>query len=328
VKWVAAPVSVVIPLYNKERHIARAIRSVLDQTYGDLELIVVDDGSTDAGAAVVETIRDPRLRLVRQENVGECATRNRGIAEANANMVAFLDADDEWMPEHLETIRRLAKKYPECGAYASTTVTVDLLGKRTVPEHVGIPAHPWEGVIPNYFRSATSYPVSASAVAIPRRVFDSAGLFPVGVTIGADLDMWCRIALRFPIAFSTHVGALYHKEADNRACTSNPVLKEYSFVQVVQDALSTGVVPPGQRWDALEFIAAHQLDVASNNIMTGDPRYARRLMRSCRGTRKYAGLWRRMMLLTLLPPGWPARLRALRAATRKFAGSRRSGAGI
>jgi|WetSurMetagenome_2_1015567.scaffolds.fasta_scaffold95355_2 glycosyltransferase involved in cell wall biosynthesis len=321
-KEIGERVSVVIPLYNKERHIARAVESVLDQTYGDLELIVVDDGSTDASGAVAERIRDSRIRLIRQRNVGLSAARNRGIAEARTDLIAFLDADDEWLPEHLETIRRLSKEYPECGAYATTTSTVDLLGKCTVPEHDGIPAPPWEGVIPNYFRSATSYPVSASAVAIPRHVFDSVGLFPVGVVIGEDLDLWCRIALRYRFAFSTRVGAIYHKEADNRVLTSNLVLKEYSFIKVVRDALSTGVVPPWQRWDAFEFMAVHQLDVASNNIMMGDPRYARRLLRSCRGTKRYARLRRLLMLLASLPPGWPARLRAIRVATRKFAGSR------
>jgi glycosyltransferase involved in cell wall biosynthesis len=322
-KEVSEHVSVVIPLHNKERHIARAIQSVLDQTYGDFELVVIDDGSTDAGVSVVEAIRDPRIRLIRQRNAGVSAARNLGIAAARADLIAFLDADDEWLPEHLETIKRLSVEHPGCGAYATTTVAVDALGKRTVTEHDGIPAPPWEGVIPNYFRSATSYPVSASAVVVPRRVFDSVGLFRVGVPTGEDIDMWCRIALKHPMCFSTQMGAVYHREADNRACVLSPVLKEYVFVKTIQSALSAGVVPPEQRWDAFEFMAAHQIDVAFNSVMAGDPRYARLLLRSCRSTRKHARPWRRAMLLALLPPGWPARLVATKDARWEFAGSRR-----
>jgi glycosyltransferase involved in cell wall biosynthesis len=315
--------SVVIPLYNKERHVTRAMQSVFNQTYCDLELIVVDDGSTDDGARVVEAIRDHRTRLIRQANAGASAARNRGIAVARAGLVAFLDADDEWLPEHLETVKCLSEKYPECGAYATEKVVVDPDGKRTIPVHDGIPVSPWEGVIPNYFRSATSYPLCSSAVAIPRRVFDSVGQFPVGVSHGEDIDMWCRIALKYPICFSTQVGAVYHKEVDCRACVSSQQLKEYSFVKVIQDALSAGVIPPEQRWDAFEFIAFSQILVAGSNITKGNLRYARLLLRSCRGTRKHARSWRRSRLWAMFPPGWPARLKAARNAMRNLAGRRK-----
>lgn len=95
--------SVVIAAYNRAGSIGAAIRSVLDQSWQDFELIVVDDGSTDATVAAVEAIADPRLRLVRMtENGGVSAARNRGIAEARANWVAFQDSDDEWLPRKLE----------------------------------------------------------------------------------------------------------------------------------------------------------------------------------------------------------------------------------
>jgi len=95
-------VSVIVPLYNKAPYVRRALDSVAAQTFGDFELIVVDDGSTDEGASVVESFGDGRVRLIRQENTGPGAARNRGINEARGEVLAFLDADDEWLPTYLE----------------------------------------------------------------------------------------------------------------------------------------------------------------------------------------------------------------------------------
>jgi glycosyltransferase involved in cell wall biosynthesis len=94
--------SVVIPLYNKAGVVRIAVDSALRQSYRDLELIVVDDGSTDGSAAALGDIGDPRIRLVSQSNAGPGAARNRGLREARGEYIAFLDADDEWQPELLE----------------------------------------------------------------------------------------------------------------------------------------------------------------------------------------------------------------------------------
>ena len=107
-------ISVVIPLYNKERYIHRAVESVLSQKIAPDEVIIVDDGSTDGGAREVKKISDFRIRLVQQSNSGECAARNRGIDEARNELVAFLDADDEWKPDFLAQIHRLMNNFPDC----------------------------------------------------------------------------------------------------------------------------------------------------------------------------------------------------------------------
>jgi glycosyltransferase involved in cell wall biosynthesis len=104
-------VSVIIPLYNKAPYIDRALDSAVAQTFRDFEVIVVDDGSTDEGARLVEEYGDGRVRLLRQSNAGPGAARNRGIAEARGEFLAFLDADDEWTPDFLSECIRLLDEH-------------------------------------------------------------------------------------------------------------------------------------------------------------------------------------------------------------------------
>jgi glycosyltransferase involved in cell wall biosynthesis len=260
---------------------------------------VVDDGSTDDGARAVEMIQDDRIRLIRQANAGVSVARNRGIAETRADLVAFLDADDEWLPEHLATIKRLIENHPGCGAYATACDETDRQHHRRRRDYIGIPASPWEGIIPSYFRST---PVWTSATAVPRRVVDSVGLFPVGDRIGEDLVVWSRIALQYPIAFSTLVTAVYHRETEDSMTKNRGVLKEPAEISVIQTALETGGFPAGvTRADLVEYMNMRLLDRALRNVRNGHRREARALLRKVHDTRIYRGLAFRWTLLSYLP---------------------------
>lgn len=314
-------VSAVIPLYNKAPYIRRAVESVLRQSVSDFELIVVDDGSTDGGAEVVEGIHDPRTRLVGQANAGVSTARNHGIAEARADLIAFLDADDEWLPEHLATILTLAEKHPECGAYATAYEVVDVQHRRRIPKYKGIPRPPWEGIIPNYFRSS---PVWTSAVAVPKRIFDSVGLFPVGVHCGEDLDMWCRIALKYPVAYSTQVGAVYHREAENRACVMRPPPRflEHGSVKLLEGLLKSGDLPPRvSPRDLAEYLNSRCISHAITCALSGHRAEARVFLRRAASTRAFRNQRVKWYLLTLVPS---ALLRAMIRIGGSTAGPTRS----
>lgn len=206
-------ISIVIPLYNKENTIARALDSVLAQTYQDFEVVVVDDGSTDGGVAVVEQYTAPRIRLIRQANAGVSAARNKGIAEAKGEYVAFLDADDEWLPEFLEEIVVLQREYPMCRAQA-TNYTFNSYGVKSPTILRKIPFQGERGVLTNYFKvaSCSHPPVWTSAVCIERNLLQEIGGFPVGVKSGEDLWVWAHAAVCTQWAYSMKAMAQYNVE--------------------------------------------------------------------------------------------------------------------
>ena len=211
-------VSVVVPLYNKVRHIRRAVDSVLAQTYQNFELIVVDDGSTDGGGGLVREITDPRIRLIVQDNAGVSAARNRGIQEANYELVAFLDADDEWLPCFLQTVIGLRERHPEAGIYA-TAYRYNQRDATWSPEFTHCNPLLDGELLDDYFRAAMGPPpVSSTAVMLPKPILLEVGLFPIGLRWGEDLHTWEQIALRYRVAWSPLECAVYHLSSDNRAC--------------------------------------------------------------------------------------------------------------
>jgi glycosyltransferase involved in cell wall biosynthesis len=206
------PFSVVIPLYNKETTVECAIQSVLNQTVQDFEIIVIDDGSTDGGSVVVESIGDTRIRLKRQKNQGVSAARNLGIIEAQHDLIAFLDADDEWLPEFLETIRHMVLRYPECGLYATRYFLRSPVGKQQAALVRGLP-DAFEGILENYFQIAvrSQPPVWSSATCARKSALMQIGGFPVGVTSGEDLLTWARLAVCFSVAYSMSPLSIFHQ---------------------------------------------------------------------------------------------------------------------
>ncbi len=190
-------VSVVIGAYNAERWIAETIASVLGQTWRDFELIVVDDGSTDATAEIVKHCGAP-VRYLHQENKGQPAARNTGIRAAQGRYVAFVDADDLWHPEKLARQMRLFEEdpllawcYTDAFLFASETGAIRGRAGQENALHEGDVLRPL--LLGNFILSPT--PV------VRREVFDAVGSFnedPV-VRNGEDWEMWLRIAERYPV---------------------------------------------------------------------------------------------------------------------------------
>lgn len=205
-------ISVVIPLYNKEKQIAKTLKTVLDQTFQDFEIVIVNDGSTDNSITEVEKFSDPRIRLIHQENAGVSAARNKGIAEAKGEYIALLDADDEWKPDYLETQMKLATKYPECEIFVTGYEFKNEFGelKRSVLRNM--PFTTETGILSNYFHvaSTSDAPIWTSAVMVERKLLQDIEGFPLGITSGEDLLTWARLAVRSKIAFCYSPKAIYY----------------------------------------------------------------------------------------------------------------------
>lgn len=203
-------ISVVIPLYNKAATIARAVGSVQAQTFADWELIVVDDGSTDAGPDWVARSVDPRVRLHRQANAGVSAARNQGIELARSDFVALLDADDYWDRGHLANMQDLIGAFPGAALYACAYHTVYSAGR--VRKVNTLSWRPERSLLTDYFADAVlgEPPVWTGAVVVSRAALQAVGGFPLRVTSGEDLITWARLACAGPVAYSTEATSYYN----------------------------------------------------------------------------------------------------------------------
>jgi glycosyltransferase involved in cell wall biosynthesis len=309
-------VSVIIPLLNKGIHVKRALDSVLDQTFQDFEVIVVDGGSTDSGPDVVKNLTDKRIRFMQQESKGVSAARNQGVYISKGDLITFLDADDEWMPLHLETLLKMRNKYPEAGAYTTAYKIMLQNGILRWAEYACLPPAPWEGMIPNYFRSAArgEYPVWTSVVCIPRDIFMEFSGFPEGSSYGEDADLFGKIALKYPIAFSWYMGGIYHWGAVNRICDNVISLNEEPFVRTAKTAISDGLVPLDKMDDLNEYIANKEINRAKRHVDAGKPKEARRIL--CENKTRYQR--KRvffMKLKTMLPYNVYQKLRTIKRSS-------------
>lgn len=206
-------ISVVIPAYNNAAWIARAVESVLSQRRPAEEIVVVDDGSTDDTAAIAAGY-GAAVRLIQQANAGAAAARNAGVRAATGDWIAFLDADDEWLPEKLERQVNLLNAHPEL---VWTTGNYDecLCGEHRRAEHA--PAQEVRRRLGG--AEAVDYLTAfrsllwghTNTMLIRREVLLEAGLFDLTLPIAEDIDLWLRIAYRYPrVGFSAEPLAVYH----------------------------------------------------------------------------------------------------------------------
>ncbi|HVN59817.1 MAG TPA: glycosyltransferase family 2 protein [Gaiellaceae bacterium] len=189
-------VDVVIPTYNDLEYLPEAVESVLAQTYEDVTLHVVDDGSTDGTENYVRAISDPRVRYLRKENGGQASARNLGIRASVSPYIAFLDADDLWYPNKLERQLDLIRRDDRLGLVHAYQHKIDERGAV-----IGTAEYDLRGMVFDRLLDGNFVSGSGSMVLVRREVFDRLGLFREDFLIGEDWDMWLRLSTVYAIDY-------------------------------------------------------------------------------------------------------------------------------
>ncbi len=209
--------TIVIPLFNKSNYISNTIESVLAQTFQDFEVLIVEDCSTDASLKMVSAIQSDKIRILQHDqNKGLSASRNTGIKNAMTQYIAFLDADDVWKPNYLETIYTLIQKFPECKLFATNYEEVYPNQMSLLPTTKFINQEK-ETVIKDFFESNLSQHIyCCCSLCVDKSVFETIGFYDEKITYGEDVDFNIRANNAFQLAYSTDVLVSYILYTENQ----------------------------------------------------------------------------------------------------------------
>ncbi len=226
-------ISVIIPVYNKEKYIQNTLESVLRQTFTDFEIIIIDDGSTDDSMDIATSFKHPAIRIFRQKNQGVSMARNKGASLAKGNILAFLDADDLWLPEHLETLKKLSNKYPEAGFFA--TAYSIRYNHQLKKDFIGNFDKTYQ-LIPKFYQYSYEFPLFfTSNFAVRKKVFLETGGFKKEVN-AEDTEYFLRLGIRHLLGYATNITMIHLYKTENSLSESCDIDKKtYLLKSFTQD---------------------------------------------------------------------------------------------
>lgn len=208
-------ISIIIPLYNKEKFIESTLKSVLNQSFTDYEILIINDGSTDSSHEKVLQFKDSRIRYFSKENGGVSTARNYGIKEATSDFITFIDADDYWYPDFLKGMHQNIQQFPKEKVF---TVAIEIeTPNNTIPAIYSIERTKNQDCqIVDYFQASSKESVIwTSSAVFHKSIFSETGDFDINLKSGQDTDLWIRIGLLYPIVFSWKILARYVYDRDS-----------------------------------------------------------------------------------------------------------------
>jgi len=209
-------ISIIIPLFNKEHYVKLTLDSVLSQTYHNFEVIIVNDGSTDKSIEIVNGFLDERIRLINQKNQGVSVARNHGIKEAKGDFVTFIDSDDTWTVDYLETMMKLVSEYPDYSVFctAQQNRLID-----TLPQGVSIIED----------ACLYDYIFATGCVLLKKEVLDKIGGYKEGIQLGEDRDFWLRISCYYKTVFLNKETLCHPLETENNLSRIVDPMKSFPY---------------------------------------------------------------------------------------------------
>ncbi len=235
-------VSVVIPTYNRSSYLPRAIRSVLNQSQISLELILVDDGSTDGTRELMDCMvqEDSRIQYLYQKNQGPSAARNLGIRSSNTPFIAFLDSDDEWLPKKLKNQIGFFKSHSDYLICQTEEIWIRN-GKRVNPmnKHKKLGGSIFAQSLPLSI-------ISPSCVMMRREFFDQVGLFDESLPACEDYDLWLRASCRFPVGLIEPFFVIRYGGHEDQRSRQFPVMDQFRIQSLVK-LIESGILSEDQR---------------------------------------------------------------------------------
>lgn len=253
-------VSVVIPTYNSAHFLSDAIQSVLAQSYEDFEIVVVDDGSHDDTRRVVESFGE-RVRYLHQANAGVAAARNRGIVESSGRYVAFLDADDTWMPSKLQRQWEALQADPNRRLCYAAFVVVD---EQLVPIEVRFSPRQGSALEDLLLRGNV---VGSMTVMCERALIDEVGGFDLRLSQCADWDLWIRIAARTEFIYLDEPLATYRQHGQNMSRQVRVL--ENDSLRLLEKGFGLPGIPPALARRRRHAFARNYMVLAGSHFGTG-----------------------------------------------------------
>ncbi|MBU2927348.1 glycosyltransferase family 2 protein [Winogradskyella psychrotolerans] len=224
--------SVIISVYNKEKHIQSTIESVLHQTFKDFEIIVINDGSTDNSEKIINAFNDERITLITTPNQGASNARNSGIKAAKSDYIALLDGDDTWDSSYLQHMYDAIQKFPNSKLF-STGLAQKYKDKIT-PVNYSFIQTETHG-LHNYFEASKKYTlITSSSVVFNTSILEKTGVFDTEIATGEDTDLWIRFGLHFSVLFINKPLACYNYDDYSLSNTNFDMDKKPKFNQYIE----------------------------------------------------------------------------------------------
>lgn len=290
-------ISVAIALYNKESYVGEAVASALGQSFADIEVLVIDDGSTDNSVGQLRKFDDPRLVLIQQANAGVAAARNRACKEAGAPLIAFLDADDVWTHDHLMHLLALSRLFPQAKLFGNRFKEFS----SSPPQERGVEPVRYMQMDDYFSVCATgSQPFFTSSCMARRADILAIGGFPEGHSRGEDLAVWLKLAATAPVAVSNYIGCGYRR--GDHTLTARPLAEpDISMLTIDELVAQHPEWPLVRQRAAREYYNRIALAHALDALVAGGRTAAINFLQLSSNTKAQRLRWWQIKLMTLLP---------------------------